>query len=188
MEKSVQNAVFKGFPVLMESDTFGSKQNSQTTNKETNNSLSSFFRVYYLVSECTGKRVADRSAVDTALGLIWILFSCKKCVRSAKVCSSLFSQPHVKSFIYTHNYELYRLIGLFFYLQVSVMTLPKGLYACYVQSFTTVDSGHGLNVVVSNSSPSVLPYAKVRDNPHVTSEEWAWVRSQKHILRWASQL
>jgi len=67
--------------------------------------------------------------------------------------------------------------------QVSVMTLPKGLYACYVQSFTTVDSGHGLNVVVSNSSPSVLPYAKVRDNPHVTSEEWAWVRSQKHILR-----
>ena len=26
MEKSVKNAVFKGFPVLMESDTFGSKQ------------------------------------------------------------------------------------------------------------------------------------------------------------------
>ena len=36
MEKSVKNAVFKGFPVLMESDTFGSKQNSQTINKETN--------------------------------------------------------------------------------------------------------------------------------------------------------
>ena len=56
------------------------------------------------------------------------------------------------------------------------MTLPKGLYICYVQSFTTVDSGV-LNVVVPNSSPSVLPYTKVRDNPHVTSEEWAWVRS-----------
>ena len=68
MEKSVKNAVFKGFPVLMESDTFGSKQNSQTTNKETNNSLSSFFRVYYLVSKCMGKRVADQSAIDTALG------------------------------------------------------------------------------------------------------------------------
>ena len=67
MEKSVKNAVFKGFPVLMESDTFGSKQNSQTTNKETNNSLSSFFRVYYLVSKCMGKRVADQSAIDTAL-------------------------------------------------------------------------------------------------------------------------
>ena len=67
MEKSVKNAVFKGFPVLMESDTFGSKQNSQTANKETNNSLSSFFRVYYLVSKCMGKRVADKSAIDTAL-------------------------------------------------------------------------------------------------------------------------
>lgn len=58
------------------------------------------------------------------------------------------------------------------------MTLPKGLYACYVQSFTTVDGV--LNVVVPNSSPSILPYTKVRDNPHVTSEEWAWVRS--HLL------
>ena len=58
------------------------------------------------------------------------------------------------------------------------MTLPKGLYACYVQSFTTVEGV--LNVVVPNSSPSILPYTKVRDNPHVTSEEWAWVRS--HLL------
>ena len=71
MEKSVKNAVFKGFPVLMESDTFGSKQNSQTANKEANNSLSSFFRVYYLVSKCMGKRVADKSAIDTALVLIY---------------------------------------------------------------------------------------------------------------------
>ena len=31
------------------------------------NSLSSFFRVYYLVSKCMGKRVADQSAIDTAL-------------------------------------------------------------------------------------------------------------------------
>ena len=67
MEKSVKNAVFKGFPVLMESDTFGSKQNSQTANKETNNSLSSFFKEIYFVSKGTGKRVADQSAIDTAL-------------------------------------------------------------------------------------------------------------------------
>ena len=67
MEKSVKNAVFKGFPVLMESGALGSKQYSQTTNKETNNSLSSYFKEIYLVSKCTGKRVADRSAIDTAL-------------------------------------------------------------------------------------------------------------------------
>ena len=67
MEKSVKNAVFKGFPVLMESGPLGSKQYSQTTNEEKNNFLSSYFKVYYLVSKCTGKRVADRSAIDTAL-------------------------------------------------------------------------------------------------------------------------
>ena len=67
MEKSVKNAVFKGFPVLMESGPLESTQYSQTTNKETNNFLSSYFKEIYLVSKCTGKRVADRSAVDTAL-------------------------------------------------------------------------------------------------------------------------
>ena len=49
MEKSVKNAVFKGFPVLMESGTFGSKQDSQTTNKEINNSQGNFSRGFYLV-------------------------------------------------------------------------------------------------------------------------------------------
>ena len=67
MEKSVKNAVFKGFPVLMESGPLWSKQYSQTTNKEKNNFLSSYFKEVYLVSKCTGKRVADRSAIDTAL-------------------------------------------------------------------------------------------------------------------------
>ena len=78
MEKSVKNAVFKGFPVLMESGPLWSKQYSQTTNKEKNNFLSSYFKEIYLVSKCTGKRVADRSAVDTALMKAWevFIFSC----------------------------------------------------------------------------------------------------------------
>ena len=74
MEKSVKNAVFKGFPVLMESGPLGSKQYSQTTNEEKNNFLRSYFKVYYLVSKCTGKRVADRSAIDTALVRTWFQF------------------------------------------------------------------------------------------------------------------
>ena len=70
MEKSVKNAVFKGFPVLMESGPFGSKQYSQTTNKETNNSLSSFFKVYYLVSKCMSERVADQSAIGPPMAFV----------------------------------------------------------------------------------------------------------------------
>ena len=51
----------------MESGPFGSKQYSQTTNKETNNSLSSFFKEIYLVSKGTAKRVADVNAIDIDL-------------------------------------------------------------------------------------------------------------------------
>ena len=30
-------------------------------------------------------------------------------------------------------------------------------------------------MVVANTSPSILPYIKVRENPHVTSDEWRWI-------------
>ena len=58
--------------------------------------------------------------------------------------------------------------------QVSGAPICRGLHLCYLQSHTTIDS---MSVVVANTSPSILPSIKVRDNPHVTSEEWSWVRS-----------
>ena len=79
MEKSVKNAVFKGFPVLMESDTVGSKQgqtaylpslfstDSQLSSKIKTNFQSNFFRGFYLVAKCMNKRGADPSAIGTAL-------------------------------------------------------------------------------------------------------------------------
>ena len=33
----------------------------------------------------------------------------------------------------------------------------------------------GMQVIVSNTSPSILPYVKIRENPHVTSDEWRWI-------------
>lgn len=57
--------------------------------------------------------------------------------------------------------------------QVSSVSVSRGLHLCYLQSTTTIDS---MSVLVSNTSPSVLPYIKVRENPHVTSEEWQWIR------------
>jgi len=69
MEKSVKNAVFKGFPVLMESDTFGSKQgqaahlpslfstDSQLSNKIKTNFQSNFFEGFYLVPKCIEKKI-----------------------------------------------------------------------------------------------------------------------------------
>ena len=73
MEKSVKKgSVFKGFPVLMESDTFGSKQgqaaylpslfsiDSQLSTKIKNNLQSNFFRGFYLVTKCIKKKISVR--------------------------------------------------------------------------------------------------------------------------------
>ena len=83
MEKSVKNAFFKGFPVLMESGTFGSKQgeaaylpslfsiDSQLSNETKTNFQSNFLKGFYLVPKCMNKRVADQSAIGLPMGLPW---------------------------------------------------------------------------------------------------------------------
>ena len=57
--------------------------------------------------------------------------------------------------------------------QVSQIGLQRGLYLCYVQAKSSLEEG--MQVIVSNTSPSILPYIKIRDNPHVTSDEWRWI-------------
>ena len=95
MEKSVKNAVFKGFPVLMESDTVGSKQgqtaylpslfstDSQLSSKIKTNFQSNFFRGFYLVAKCMNKRGADPSAIGLPMTFtrsIYQLFEIRICV------------------------------------------------------------------------------------------------------------
>ena len=57
--------------------------------------------------------------------------------------------------------------------QVSQIGLNRGLYLCYVQARSSMEEG--MRVIVSNTGPGILPYVKVRDNPHVTSDEWRWI-------------
>ena len=57
--------------------------------------------------------------------------------------------------------------------QVSQIGLQRGLYLCYVQAKSSLEDG--MQVIVSNTSPSILPYMKIRENPHVTSDEWRWI-------------
>ena len=56
--------------------------------------------------------------------------------------------------------------------QVSEIRLNPGLYLCHLQAESSIDS---LRVIVSSTSPSVLPYTRVRENSHVTCDEWAWI-------------
>ncbi|TRY71155.1 hypothetical protein TCAL_09286 [Tigriopus californicus] len=69
--------------------------------------------------------------------------------------------------------------------QVSAICLSKGLYLCYIQAVSGLDS---MRVMVTNTSPSILPYVKVRANPHVTCDEWAWVNKLGRIFSQTSAM
>ncbi|XP_059477970.1 ankyrin repeat and fibronectin type-III domain-containing protein 1 isoform X3 [Neocloeon triangulifer] len=60
------------------------------------------------------------------------------------------------------------------YNQLSGTKLGRGLYLGYLKLRSSVDL---IQILVSNRAPNVLPHCKVRDNPHVCSEEWEWLRS-----------
>ncbi|XP_026680370.1 uncharacterized protein LOC103510544, partial [Diaphorina citri] len=60
------------------------------------------------------------------------------------------------------------------YHQVSRIKLSKGLYLGYLKMRSSVDL---LQVLVPSKSPNVPPHCKVRDNPHVTADEWEVLRS-----------
>uniref|UniRef100_A0A915HVG0 Uncharacterized protein n=1 Tax=Romanomermis culicivorax TaxID=13658 RepID=A0A915HVG0_ROMCU len=51
--------------------------------------------------------------------------------------------------------------------------LDKGLYLCYVKLHSSTNQ---INIVVPENLPSVLPFFYIRDNPHVSKEEWDWLR------------
>ncbi|XP_060521870.1 ankyrin repeat and fibronectin type-III domain-containing protein 1 isoform X2 [Cylas formicarius] len=61
------------------------------------------------------------------------------------------------------------------YHQVSGLKLTKGLYVAYLKMQSSVDM---IQVVVSSKSPNMLPHCKVRDNPHVSAEEWEYLKQQ----------
>ena len=51
------------------------------------------------------------------------------------------------------------------YNHVSRIPLPKGLYVAYVKISSSVDL---IRVLVPKKAPNVLPYYRVRENPHVS--------------------
>ncbi|XP_050299390.1 uncharacterized protein LOC126738206 isoform X2 [Anthonomus grandis grandis] len=61
------------------------------------------------------------------------------------------------------------------YHQVSSLKLGRGLYLAYLKMQSSVDMIH---LVVSSKTPNMLPHCKVRDNPHVSAEEWEYLKQQ----------
>ncbi|CAK1552726.1 unnamed protein product [Leptosia nina] len=61
------------------------------------------------------------------------------------------------------------------YHQVSRTPLPRGLYVGYLKLQSSVEV---VRVVVPAATPNVPPHARIRDNPHVSAEEWQYLKSQ----------
>ncbi|XP_076334033.1 ankyrin repeat and fibronectin type-III domain-containing protein 1-like isoform X2 [Tachypleus tridentatus] len=62
------------------------------------------------------------------------------------------------------------------YNRESTKSLPRGLYLGYVKLKSSVDV---IRVLVPKKTPNVLPYSRIRENSHVSREEWEWLKSQK---------
>lgn len=60
------------------------------------------------------------------------------------------------------------------YHQVSSIPLPGGLYLGYLKLKSSMDL---ISVLVPYKNPNMLPHCKIRDNPHVSREEWVWLKT-----------
>ena len=47
--------------------------------------------------------------------------------------------------------------------------LPRGLYLGFVKLKTSVEM---MSIVVPQHSPNVMPHIKIRENPHISKQEW----------------
>lgn len=62
------------------------------------------------------------------------------------------------------------------YHQSSSIKLAKGLYIGYLKMQSSVDQ---IQIVVPTKTPNVLPHCKIRENPHISAEEWDFLRTNK---------
>ncbi|KAL5285155.1 ANKFN1 family protein [Megaselia abdita] len=65
-----------------------------------------------------------------------------------------------------------------FFSKVSSAKLSKGLYLGYLKMVSSVDK---IEIIVPVNSPNVLPHCKIRENPHINSEEWKVLFKDKGV-------
>ncbi|XP_055377283.1 uncharacterized protein LOC129609384 isoform X2 [Condylostylus longicornis] len=64
------------------------------------------------------------------------------------------------------------------YHQTSTIRLTRGLYLGYLKMQSSVDQ---IQIVVPKKTPNVPPHTKIRDNPHISAEEWSILKGDKAI-------
>ncbi|XP_062563250.1 uncharacterized protein LOC134226463 isoform X2 [Armigeres subalbatus] len=116
-----------------------------------------------------------------------VVLSCVNCIKSPKSVSVLNSRwiplnkIHKKLALSTEDSSINELLmnsiqDQINYHQVSNIRLTRGLYVGYLKMQSSVDV---IQVVVPVKAPNVLPHCKIRDNPHVSAEEWELIKQHK---------
>ncbi|XP_048029749.1 ankyrin repeat and fibronectin type-III domain-containing protein 1 isoform X3 [Megalobrama amblycephala] len=108
----------------------------------------------------------DVSACASLEGLRWIPVSKFQLQRRSSSSSS--DEPSALETLLTTLHEKLA------YHRRSRKCLSPGLYLGYLKLYTSVDQ---IRVLVSHKHPNVLCHVKVRDNGHVSREEWQWLQS-----------
>ncbi|XP_055525346.1 uncharacterized protein LOC129718521 isoform X2 [Wyeomyia smithii] len=116
-----------------------------------------------------------------------VVLSCVNCIKRPKSISVLNSRwiplnkIHKKLAISSEDSSINELLmnsiqDQINYHQVSNIRLPRGLYVGYLKMQSSVEV---IQVVVPVKAPNVLPHCKIRDNPHVSAEEWELIKQHK---------
>ncbi|KFB38770.1 AGAP001726-PA-like protein [Anopheles sinensis] len=116
-----------------------------------------------------------------------VVLSCVNCIKSPKAVSVLNSRwiplnkIHKKLGLSTEDSSINEILmnsiqEQINYHQVSNIRLSRGLYVGYLKMQSSVDV---IQVVVPVKTPNVLPHCKIRDNPHVSAEEWELIKQHK---------
>ncbi|XP_053670149.1 uncharacterized protein LOC128720497 [Anopheles nili] len=116
-----------------------------------------------------------------------VVLSCVNCIKSPKAVSVLNSRwiplnkIHKKLALSTEDSNINEILmnsiqEQINYHQVSNIRLSRGLYVGYLKMQSSVDV---IQVVVPVKAPNVLPHCKIRDNPHISAEEWELIKQHK---------
>ncbi|XP_076334282.1 ankyrin repeat and fibronectin type-III domain-containing protein 1-like isoform X2 [Tachypleus tridentatus] len=117
----------------------------------------------------TVKFVSDPKALNS-LSVRWLPLT--KILRKlpCTITSDFGETPHVSELL------LSSLQDMISYNQVSTTPLPRGLYLGYVKLKSSVDI---IRVLVPHKTPNVIPFYRIRENSHVSREEWEWLKAQE---------
>ncbi|XP_053607451.1 ankyrin repeat and fibronectin type-III domain-containing protein 1 isoform X2 [Plodia interpunctella] len=113
-----------------------------------------------------------------------VVLSCVNGVKSAKAVSALNSRwtpvSRLRRRVLSDDNTIGELLMAsvheqIAYHQVSRVQLPRGLYLGYLKLQSSVEV---VRIVAPARTPNVPPHTRVRENPHVSAEEWDYLKNQ----------